>query len=513
MPALLELSGITKRYPGVVANHDVSLTVNEGEILALLGENGAGKSTLMKIVYGLVRPDEGEIRWKDQPVAENSPVLARQRGVGMVFQHFTLFETLTVAENIALGLEPKDAGADLPGRIRDLARRYGLAVEPSAPVWSLSVGERQRVEIVRCLLQSPRLLIMDEPTSVLTPQEADGLFATLRRLASEGCAVLYISHKLEEIQALCHAAVVLRGGKVVARCDPTRETARSLAALMIGKSPPEIVHRPTLSDGAVVLAVRDLSLAAADPHGTDLKKIALEVRAGEIVGVAGVAGNGQRELLRALSGEDPRAPASAIQLAGRPAGQLGPRRRRDLGLAFVPEERLGRGAAPKLSLALNALLTGRRRALTRGGLIDHGAIERRARAIIDRFDVRTAGTEAEAGSLSGGNLQKFIVGRELYEEPKLLIAAHPTWGVDVGAATLIREEMLALRDQGGAVLLFSEELDELFLLSDRIAVMFHGMLSPPEPTARLTPEAVGLLMGGAGFEAGSAKGAARAQAH
>lgn len=503
MATLLELSGITKRYPGILANHDISLTVREGEIQALLGENGAGKSTLMKIVYGLVRPDEGVIHWQGRAVAENSPVLARQRGIGMVFQHFTLFETLTVAENIALGLEPADISPDLSGRIRELGRRYGLAVDPAAPVWSLSVGERQRVEIVRCLLQSPKLLIMDEPTSVLTPQEAEGLFATLRRLASEGCAVLYISHKLEEIQALCHAATVLRGGKVVARCDPTRETARSLAALMIGKAPPEIEPRPSHSDGTTVLEVRDLSLPAADPHGTDLRHVAFSVQAGEIVGVAGVAGNGQRELLRALSGEDPRAPVSAIHLAGRPVGNLGPRQRRALGLAFVPEERLGRGAAPKLSLALNALLTGNRQALTRGGLIDRVAIDRRAADIIARFDVRTAGTHAEAGSLSGGNLQKFIVGRELYEKPNLLIAAHPTWGVDVGAATLIREEMLALRDRGGAVLLFSEELDELFLLADRIAVMFQGMLSLPAPTATLTPESVGLLMGGAGFDGGA----------
>jgi simple sugar transport system ATP-binding protein len=504
MAALLELAGITKRYPGVVANHDVSLSVFEGEIQALLGENGAGKSTLMKIVYGLVRQDEGELRWKGELVAENSPVLARHRGIGMVFQHFTLFETLTVAENVALGLDPADAGADLPRRIQELGDRYGLAVDPSAPVWSLSVGQRQRVEIVRCLLQSPKLLIMDEPTSVLTPQEAEGLFSTLRRLASEGCAVLYISHKLEEIRALCHAATVLRGGKVVARCDPTRETARSLASLMIGKAPPEIVHRPNTSDGRIILDVRGLSLSSADPHGTDLKRIAFSVRAGEIVGVAGVAGNGQRELLRALSGEDPRAPRETLQLAGRPAGDLDPRRRRDLGLAFVPEERLGRGAAPKLSLALNVLLTGNRQKLTRSGLIDQQAIDRRAKAIIEHFGVRAAGTHAEAGSLSGGNLQKFIVGRELYEEPKLLIAAHPTWGVDIGAATLIREEMLALRDRGGAVLLFSEELEELFLLADRIAVMFHGMLSPPKPTAELTLESVGLLMGGAGFVEGDA---------
>ena len=507
MALLLELVGVTKRYPGVVANRDVSLAVHEGEIHALLGENGAGKSTLMKIVYGLVRPDEGVVRWQGRPIADNSPVLARQRGIGMVFQHFTLFETLTIAENIALGLD--DAGPGLRGRTRVTAERYGLAVDPQAPVWALSVGERQRVEILRCLLQEPKLLIMDEPTSVLTPQEADSLFVTLRRLAAEGCAVLYISHKLEEIQALCHVATVLRGGEVVARCDPTRETARSLAALMIGKSPPEIAHRPTRHDGAPVLEVNRLSLAPSDPHGTRLRDIALTVHAGEIVGVAGVAGNGQRELLRALSGEDPCAPTDAIRLLGRPAGSLGPRRRRELGLAFVPEERLGRGAAPKLSLTLNALLTGERSTFVQGGLIDKNAARQRAASIVAEFDVRTAGVEAEAGSLSGGNLQKFIVGRELAEDPKLLLAAHPTWGVDVGAATLIREELLELRDRGGAVLLFSEELDELFLLADRIAVMFHGMLSPPLATGQTTPESVGLLMGGAGF----AGGAERAAAH
>ena len=509
MAALLELAGITKRYPGVVANQDVSLTVDEGQIHALLGENGAGKSTLMKIVYGLVRPDDGSMRWQGRPVAENSPVLARARGTGMVFQHFTLFETLTVAENIALGLDRKEAGNSLARRIRDVAKRYGLAVDPAAPVWALSVGERQRVEILRCLLQEPKLLIMDEPTSVLTPQEADGLFSTLRRLAGEGCAVLYISHKLDEIQALCHVATILRGGRVVARCDPARETARSLAALMIGKAPPELVHRPRHGAAGTVLAVNGLTLPPADPHGTALRQVSIEVQGGEILGVAGVAGNGQRELLRALSGEDARAPMAAIRLLGRPVGGSGPRERRDLGLAFVPEERLGRGAAPKLSLALNALLTGDRRTLAQGGLIDAAAIERRAAQVIERFGVRAAGVQAEAGSLSGGNLQKFIVGRELADDPKLLLAAHPTWGVDVGAATLIREEMLALRDQGGAVLLFSEELDELFLLSDRIAVMFDGMLSEPVATATTTPESVGLLMGGAGFARSVEHAAAR----
>jgi general nucleoside transport system ATP-binding protein len=355
----LQLTGITKAYPSVIANQDVSLTVLPGEIHAVLGENGAGKSTLMKIIYGAVKPDSGTIAWEGKAVAIANPARARRLGIGMVFQHFSLFETLTVADNIALALERDRTGDDLPARIREVSTRYGLPLDPDRHIHTMSVGERQRVEIVRCLLQDPRLLIMDEPTSVLTPQAVEKLFETLRRLASEGCSILYISHKLDEIRALCHKATVLRGGKVTGTCDPRHESSTSLARMMIGSDLPHPQHRQAQT-GADALVVHDLSLEADDPFGTPLHNISLTVRVGEIVGIAGVSGNGQKELMAALSGERLLQDADRIMLLGQAVGRLDAAQRRALGFAFVPEERLGRGAVPEMSLADNALLTAHR---------------------------------------------------------------------------------------------------------------------------------------------------------
>ncbi|MEI7447662.1 MAG: ATP-binding cassette domain-containing protein, partial [Burkholderiales bacterium] len=358
MTARLSLTGITKRYPSVVANDGVSLEVQPGEIHAVLGENGAGKSTLMKIIYGAVRPDAGEIVFDGRPVAVRNPQEARKLGVSMVFQHFSLFETVTVAENVWLGLDRSLSLAEVSSRIRAKAGEYGLELDPERPVHTLSVGERQRVEIVRALLTDPRLLILDEPTSVLTPQAVERLFVTLRQLSATGCSILYISHKLDEIRALCSACTVMRGGKVTGVVDPRGESNASLSRLMIGAEPPALEHRPSKA-GAVALAVRGLSLPKLSPFGVDLDGVSLELREGEVLGVAGVSGNGQQELLAALSGEDPRAPDASIVLRGTPAGRASPRARRDLGLHFVPEERLGRGAVPTLSLAQNLLLTRR----------------------------------------------------------------------------------------------------------------------------------------------------------
>ena len=351
----LELSGISKQYPAVRANDNVSLQVAPGQIHAVLGENGAGKSTLMKIIYGAVRPDEGSIRWNGQPVHIANPQQARALGISMVFQHFSLFDTLTAAENVWLGLDRHMRLPEVTERIRTVSKDYGLDVDPLRPVHTLSVGERQRVEIVRALLTQPQLLILDEPTSVLTPQAVEKLFVTLRQLSAEGCSILYISHKLDEIRSLCHHCTVLRGGKVTGEVDPTLETNASLSKLMIGSAPPELAHRPA-NPGAVALAVRGLSLPKLNPFGTTLADIALDVRAGEIVGIAGVSGNGQQELMAALSGEDPRAPAGSVQLFGQDIAAMSPRHRRHLGLHFVPEERLGRGAVPAMSLADNTLL-------------------------------------------------------------------------------------------------------------------------------------------------------------
>lgn len=495
-PPRLELRGISKYYPSVVANEDVSLTVMPGEIHALLGENGAGKSTLMKAVYGVVKPDKGQIFWNGAEVHINSPAQARKLGIGMVFQHFSLFDTLTVTQNISLAMDDKHNMAKLAKRIEEVSESYGLPLNPHRLVHDLSVGERQRVEIVRCLLQEPRLLIMDEPTSVLTPQAVRKLFETLRRLSDEGCSILYISHKLEEIRELCHSATVLRGGKVSGSADPRQETAKSLAEMMVGKELPICEHPPARTDGPELLVVKDLSRQSEDPFGTDLKDVSLSVRAGEIFGIAGVSGNGQQELLYALSGEKPSKDAAEILINGQPAGRMNPAQRRKLGLRFVPEERLGRGAVPPMSLSYNALLTGHDGEMTKNGFIHHGRMRDFSLNSIERFNVKCGGPDAEAKSLSGGNVQKYIVGRELLLNPEVLVISQPTWGVDVGAASFIRQTLVDLREKGVAILVVSEELDELFEICDRLAVIHHGKLSEPYPAREITLDEIGVLMGG-----------------
>lgn len=494
MTLRLELSGISKQYPAVKANDDISLRVEPGQIHAVLGENGAGKSTLMKIIYGAVQPDAGRMRWNGQEVVIKSPAQARALGISMVYQHFSLFDTLSAAENVWLGLDKSVPLSEVRQRIREVAASYGLDVDPERPVHSLSVGERQRVEIVRALLTKPQLLILDEPTSVLTPQAVERLFMILRQLSSEGCAILYISHKLDEIRELCHHCTVLRGGRVTGEVDPRSQSNAQLSRLMIGAEPPQLRHE-SRAVGALALELQGLSLAKSSPFGTDLLDIALRLHAGEIVGVAGVSGNGQQELLAALSGEDPRAPAGSVRLFGADIARASPRRRRRQGLHFVPEERLGRGAVPTLSLAQNLLLT-RTEALRPGGFIATAELQRMAAGLIQRFGVKAGGPDAAAKSLSGGNLQKFIVGREIEAAPKVLIIAQPTWGVDVGAAAQIRGELLKLRDAGCALLVVSEELDELFEISDRLLVMAKGRLSPALPVAEATVEKVGMWMSG-----------------
>jgi general nucleoside transport system ATP-binding protein len=494
MTLRLELTGITKQYPAVRANDAVDLRVKPGEIHAVLGENGAGKSTLMKVIYGAVQPDAGEMRWNGEPVRVASPAAARRLGISMVYQHFSLFDTLTAAENVWLGLDRSTTLAEVTRRIGEVAHAYGLDIDPVRPVHTLSVGERQRVEIVRALLTDPQLLILDEPTSVLTPQAVDKLFVTLRQLADRGTSILYISHKLDEIRALCHHCTVLRGGKVTGEVDPTQETNASLSRLMIGAEPPQLKHQ-TARTGAVVLDVQGLTLARTDRYGVELQDIRFQVRAGEIVGVAGVSGNGQQELLAALSGEDRRAAPGSITLFGQPIGDHSPRRRRKSGLHFVPEERLGRGAVPVMSLAQNTLLT-RTEAVAASGWIRGAAVEALAAKIIERFNVKAGGPGAAAKSLSGGNLQKYIVGREIDADPKLLIVSQPTWGVDVGAAALIRGELLKLRDAGCALLVVSEELDELFEISDRLIVIAQGRVSPSIAVAEASVERIGEWMSG-----------------
>ena len=509
----LQLSGITKAYPGVVANDGISLSMQPGEIHAVLGENGAGKSTLMKIIYGAAKPDAGSMMVDGIAALPGNPQQARTLGISMVFQHFSLFDTLTVAENVWLGLSKTETLTSVSQRVADIARAYGLDIDPARHVHSLSVGQMQRVEIIRALLTDPKILILDEPTSVLTPQAVNKLFVVLRQLATQGCSILYISHKLHEIRSLCTACTVLRGGKVTGVCSPAEESNASLSRLMIGNEPPAL-QRSRQAPGPRVLSINNLSLPREDQFGVSLDGISLEVCAGEVVGIAGVSGNGQKELMLALSGENPGAPVGSLCITTSSAGHVdvssfGSIERRKLGLHFVPEERLGRGAVPTLSLNLNMLLT-RGESLSfpwlAGGWIRSHDLAVQAQKIISHFGVKAHGPQAMAKSLSGGNLQKFIMGREIDAVPTLLIVSQPTWGVDVGAAAQIRGELLRLAESGCAVLVVSEELEELFDMCDRLYVMAKGQLSPSLPRNQASTALVGQWMSGLWDSAAPAQG-------
>lgn len=506
---ILKLEGITKAFPGVIANDNVSFSVGSSEIHALLGENGAGKSTLVKMIYGVMRPDAGKMTFRGEPYAPMKPSDARAKGIGMVFQHFCLFEALSVLENIALGLSAAEAAqGDLKQRIIDISTAYGLRVDPDRLVGTLSVGERQRIEIVRCLLTEPKLLIMDEPTSVLTPQEVGFLFQTLRRLADEGCSILYISHKLEEIRSLCSKATVLRGGRLVGSCDPRQETARGLAEMMIGTTL-QTPEREKTEPQQVRLKVQDLSLESEEQFGVDLENVTLAVRAGEILGIAGVAGNGQIELMEALIGERLAVEANQILLDGVSIGHEGPKVRRAKGMCFVPEERLGHATVPGMSLWENTLLSaGVRNQLATRGVISLENANKFARDVVADLNVKAASVRSPARSLSGGNLQKFIMGREILQQPGVFIASQPTWGVDAGAAAAIHRVLLNLAKAGAAVVIISQDLDELFTISTRISVMAGGYLFPSQPTEDLTVESLGLAMGGRLKEISAAREAA-----
>jgi simple sugar transport system ATP-binding protein len=508
---LLQAIEISKRFGDLLANDAVSVDLMPHEIHALLGENGAGKSTLVKIMYGLIQPSSGELRWQGEKAVLVNPAHARALGIGMVFQHFSLFENLTVAENVALGLPPGEPFARISARLAEVSRAYGLPLEPQREVWRLSVGERQRIEIVRALMQNPKLLILDEPTAVLTPGEAEQLFAVLRRLKQEGRAILYISHKLEEVKQLCDTATILRAGKKVATCDPRRETAASLARMMVGADVGPVHASAARSAMAPRLVVRDLLLEPDDPHGTRLRSVSLEVRGGEVLGIAGVAGNGQDELFAALSGERASPLSGNVVVDGDAVGIASVTERRRRGAAFVPDERLGHATAPRMPLSENALLTGH----AASGMVRHGFIKRPVTlALVDRvtaaFDVRKAKRNPEPMSLSGGNLQKFVVGREILREPGVLVVNQPTWGVDAGATAVIRQALIDLARRGSAVLVISQDLDELLEIADRIAVMFHGSLSEPLDKAAASRERLGLLMGGSNADDRTATGASDA---
>ncbi|WP_137131194.1 ABC transporter ATP-binding protein [Rhizobium sp. FY34] len=511
--SLLSVEGLTKLFGSFAACNAIDLSVAPGEIHALLGENGAGKSTLVKMLFGVLQPSAGEIVWMGKPVTVTSPGEARRLGIGMVFQHFSLFEALTVAENIALSLDPKIPLAKIADEAATLSRAYGLPLDPNSHVADLSVGERQRIEIVRALLQNPKLIILDEPTSVLTPQEADKLFETLFKLKAEGRSVLYISHRLEEVQRICDRATVLRHGKVTGACDPRTETPASLARMMVGSDVASVEREAEPSLGEVLVDVKALSVAARTPFAVPLSNLDLQVRAGEVLAIAGVAGNGQGELFDAISGEYPVTDDQSIRLRGRPVGRMGINGRRLLGAGFVPEERHGHAAVSDMSLSDNLLLSrnqsDRKAFLTGGmsGVIRHGVIRQATQRICAAMDVRKSGEDPAAGSLSGGNLQKFIIGRELDRQPSVLVVNQPTWGVDAGAARRIRQALIDLARAGSAVIVISQDLDEIFEVATNIAVISEGRLSRPYPAGELSLEKIGLLMGGVHDSSSHAEGA------
>ena len=502
MAPFLEMHGISKSFPGVKALDRVDLALDRGEVLGLVGENGAGKSTLMKIMTGVYQADTGEIMIDGQKVAIDDPEHARELGLSIIYQELSMVENLTVAENIALSLDEKISISELSKKAAELSAAYGLPLDPGAHVADLSVGERQRIEIVRALLQNPKLIILDEPTSVLTPQEADKLFETLFKLKAEGRSVLYISHRLEEVQRICDRATVLRHGKVTGACDPRQETPASLARMMVGADVAGVEKVEPPADGAIQLQVTDLSVNPRTPFAMTLKHVSMTVKAGEILAIAGVAGNGQSELFDALSGEYPVQSPDAIRLRGKSVGRLGINERRLLGGGFVPEERQGHAAIPAMSLSENLFLSRNasdRSAYLSGGkigLIRHSLVQQAARRISEMMDVRKSGDDPAAGSLSGGNLQKFIVGRELDRQPSVLVVNQPTWGVDAGAASRIRQALVDLAMSGSAVVVISQDLDEIFEVATSIAAISEGRLSDAYPASTMTRERIGILMGG-----------------
>ena len=492
--------GITKRFPGVVANDGVSFDASAGEVHALLGENGAGKTTLSNILTGLYRPDEGEIELYGEPVRFHSPRDALDAGICMVHQHFRLVEPFSVAENVVLGDHDGDlilrSGAT-EKRVEDLSRRYSLAVDPKARIWQLSIGEQQRVEILKALYREARILIMDEPTAVLTPQEADVLFGTLRTMADEGKTVIFISHKLNEVKAVADRVTVLRGGRTVTTVDAEPATRHSLAALMVGR---EIDVSQPLEEARQLADVRALEVEGltvlGDRGETAVRDVTFSIREGETVGVAGVAGNGQRELAEALSGMRP-IEAGTIRVAGRSLRGGDPREAILAGVAHVPEDRLGTGLAPSLSVTSNVVIkTYRRRSLSRGPLLALRRMRERALGIIRRYDVKTPGPGTPVRNLSGGNLQKLILGREFEDDPLVLVVAQPTRGLDVGAIETVHSYLRGAAARGVAILLLSEDLDEIRALADRILVVYEGEIAGELRAGAASIEEIGLLMAG-----------------
>ena len=496
----MELRGITKRFPGVVANRDIDITVQRGHIHAIVGENGAGKSTLMKILYGMQRPDEGTIAIDGRQVTFGTPADAIEAGVGMVHQHFMLADNLTVLENVVLGAEPKRGGRiDFAGarrRITEISDAYGLGVRPDALVEDLGVGDLQRVEILKVLYRGARVLILDEPTAVLVPHEVDALFDSLRELTSEGLTVIFISHKLDEVLKVADEITVIRRGTTVATVDPKGVTARELAELMVGSELPSPQTRESTVTDVEVLVVEGVDLLDREGRAR-LSDVSLTIHQGEVLGIAGVEGNGQAELVETIMGmREPH--RGRVMLADADVSHWSTRERREAGLAYVPEDRHRHGLLLEAPLWENRILGHQtRKPVVKGAFIDRRGARQDTQRIVEEYDVRTPGIDVLASALSGGNQQKLIVGREMSGRPKVLIAAHPTRGVDVGAQAAIWEHIRRARREGLAVLLVSADLDELIGLSDRIRVMFDGRITAEVDPATVTPEQLGAAMTGA----------------
>ena len=495
----LEMRGITKRFPGVLANDKVDFDVRRGEVHTLLGENGAGKSTLMKVLYGLYQPEEGEILVNGEVMNIRTPNDAIEAGIGMIHQHFMLVPTLTVAENVALG-SPTTRGLlmDLDrvtARIEELAQAYGLQVHPGAYVWQLAVGEQQRVEIIKALYREAELLVLDEPTAVLTPQEVDDLFVTLRRMSAEGHALIFISHKLHEVLDISDRITVLRDGKLVGSVPKEGATKEGLAQMMVGRDVVLTRHKDPVDIGEVRMSIS--GLRATSDRGTEaLNDVSLEVRSGEILGIAGVSGNGQRELAEVISGLRP-ATGGKIMMGDVDVTALRPGQRREVGLSYIPEERMRDGAIKNFTVAENIILLDHgKEPYAHRGFLDFAAIEARTAEMIEAFNVKTPTQDTPLKNLSGGNIQKLILARELSSEPRVLLASQPTRGVDIGATEYIHQVLLDQRAHGTATILTSEDLDEILALSDRIAVMYEGEIVGQVDRDEATVEQLGLMMAG-----------------
>ena len=494
---ILRGQNLTKVFGEFKANDNVNFSISKGEIHALLGENGAGKSTFVKIIYGLLKPDSGQIYWKNKVIDINGPKHARDLGIGMVFQHFSLFDSLTVLENISLAISDSEVTADLEKRIEKLSSEYGLKIDPHSRVFNLSVGEQQRVEIIRCLLQDPELLIMDEPTSVLTPQEIAKLFEVLEKLSNNGCSILFITHKLEEVRKLTTKASILRRGVNVATVNTKDHTAKSFSQMMVGHEIDDKNPKNRKINKENNLRINSLSRPSESQFSVSLKNIDIEISGGEILGIAGIAGNGQYELMEALTGEYLVNDKDTIMFNNKDLSFMKPNERRKHGLSFIPEERIGHATISSFKLSDNFYLTDYiNKDSSRFGIVNNQFNKSNAENIVKNYDVRIPYENPTASSLSGGNLQKFIVGREISRAPKLLIASQPTWGVDIGAALEIRKQIINIAENGALVILISQDIDEIFMLSDIISVIYDGKLSKQFNKNKISIEQVGLLMGG-----------------